>query len=623
MNAPPPRPPLPAPAPAPAPGAGRQFAALARDYWNSEYRWRVRGAVLLLILLTVAQVALAIWISYWHRDLFDALEARALGELLHLTLSFVLIFVLTMAVTALHLHVKRWVQLDWRRWLTGLLLDRWLLQAHHYRLRFSAGEHDNPDGRIAEDIRIATEVAVTMAHSLLYSVLILGSFIDILLAVSGSATLPGTALEVPGFMVLMAFLYAGAGTVLGLLLGRPLIRSTNRLQTVEANLRFGLARAREHSEAIALMHGEGYERRGAERLFADVGRGWNRQTVAYLGIVSFSTGYGTLLPVFPILIAAPQYIAGVMTLGLLMQAAQAFQRLTTALSWPVDNLGELARCRASIERIVALHADMLQLEAHGGEPTSTPPSSPTAEPAAEPAPVPAVFASAIAEARIRVGHARHPDLQIHGLRLTTPNGQLLLDDFDLHVRHGERILITGDPALTVGLFKAVAGLWPWGRGEIELPEGRDIMFLPQHPFLPEGSLRAALAYPQDTVRHTDASLHRALECAGIAWLAPRLDDCDDWSRTLPLRAQQRLGIARLFLQQPGWVFIDEATDAFDPKDAMCTLEMLHHELPSTTLLNISQRNGVAQFYDRKLVLKRQRPARIQPCRQGAGTLPEA
>lgn len=581
-----------------ASGAGRQFAAMARDYWNSERKWLVRGAVLLLILLTLAQVALAIWVSYWHRDLFDALEARETGELLQLTLVFVLIFVLTMAVTALHLHVKRWVQLDWRQWMTALLLDQWMTGAHHYRLQFTPGEHDNPDGRIAEDIRIATEAAVGLAHSLLYSVLILGSFVDILLSVSGSATLPGTGLVVPGYMVVMAFLYAGAGTALGLLLGRPLIRSTNWLQTVEANLRFGLARARSHSEAIALMHGEGFERRSAARLFADVGRGWNRQTVAYLGIVSFSTGYGTLLPVFPILIAAPQYMAGAMSLGLLMQAAQAFQRLTSALSWPVDNLGELARCRASIDRIVSLYQDMLQLERGDHTPDQ-------------------------ADGRIRVSHSRHPDLEIRGLRLSTPTGQLLLDDFDLHVRHGERILITGDPAVTVALFKAVAGLWPWGRGEIALPEGRELMFLPQHPFMPEGPLRAALCYPYEPARYDDAALHRALECAGIAWLARRLDDSDDWGRVLPLRAQQRLGMARLFLQQPGWVFIDQATDAFDAKDEICTMEMLHHELPSTTLLNISLHNGLSHFYDHKLVLKRQRPARIQSYRPVRDPLPEA
>ncbi len=576
---------------------GRRFLRLAGAYWCCERKWQVRGAVLLLVLLTIAQVALVIWTNYWNRDLFDALEARSDTELLRLVAVFALIFALTMAVTALHMHVKRWIQLDWRRWLTALLLDHWLAHGHLYRLQLAAGDHDNPDARIAEDIRIAIDVAVAQAHSLLYSLLILGSFIDILLSVSGSALLPGTSIAVPGYLVVAAFLYAGAGTVLGLLFGRPLIRSTNRLQTVEANLRFGLAQAREHAESITLLRGEPMARGEASRLFDDVGQGWNRQTLAYLGIVAFSTGYGTLLPVFPILIAAPQYIAGAMSLGLLMQAAQAFQRLTSALSWPIDNLGELARWRASADRITSLLDDMLALERLDAD------ASPGTQ-------------------RVTIGASAHADLELCGLCLTTPAGEPLLDHLDLRVRRGERILISGDPAVTVSLFKAVAGLWPWGSGEIRLPAGRELMFVPQHPFLPVDSLRAALSYPQPPERFSTASLQRALECAGLAWLAPRLDAHEDWSRELPLRAQQRLGMARIFLQQPGWIFIAEATDALAPKDEIDTLELLHHELPNATLLNISRRGRQNHFYDRRLVLERPQPAPARP-EHPAPKLPEA
>ena len=559
--------------------AGRRFARLAAEYWrNDGNKWKVRGATLLLLALTLAQVGLAIWINYWNRDLFDALEDRLLSELARLALLFVLIFALTMVVTALHLHVKRWLQLDWRRWMTGLLLDQWLERSHHYRLQLTGGEHDNPDGRIAEDVRIATEVAITLVHSLLFSALILGSFIDILLSVSGSATLPGTTIIVPGYMVLTAFLYAGMGSMLGLMLGRPLVRATNYLQTVEANLRFGLAQVREHSEAVALMHGGPCERRRAGRFFADVGAGWNRQTLAYLGIVSFSTGYGTLLPVFPILIAAPQYIAGLMSLGFLMQAAQAFQRLTSALSWPIDNLGEIARCRASIDRIITFREDMKLLEREDRE-------------------------NGHGESRIELHRGHKAELEIRRLYLDSSSGQPLLADFNLIVRHGERILLSGDPAVTVALFKAVAGLWPWGRGEVLLPLGRDIVFAAQHPYLHAGPLREVLAYPYVGAQYEEATLHWALECAGIGWLQSRLDDREDWARVLPLRAQQRLGIARLFLQRPQWVFIEEATDAFDARDEGTTLDLLHRELPNATLLNISRHKERGDgFYGRHLAL---------------------
>jgi putative ATP-binding cassette transporter len=258
--------------------------------------------------------------------------------------------------------VKRWLQVDWRAWLTEQLTTSWLDEARHYRLRFTGGEHDNPDQRIAEDIRIATESAIALAHSLTFSLLTLGLFADILWSVSGSIDLPGTTMHIPGYMVPLAFLYAGLGSVFGWMCGKPLVRATNRLQNAEATYRFGLSRVREHAEAIALMRGEGLERQGAARRFLQVVRGWHKQSMAYLGLITFGTGYGSLLPVLPILVAAPQYIAGTMTLGLLMQAAQAFQQLTSSLSWPVDNIGEIARCRASAERVLSLYEDMQSLD---------------------------------------------------------------------------------------------------------------------------------------------------------------------------------------------------------------------------------------------------------------------
>src|SRR5512139_3942557 len=249
---------------APASTAGgrflRQMRSLAKPYWYSEQRMKIRSAALLLLLLTVAQVGLSVWGNYWNRALFDALEERSVHGVLIQVGVFALIFVVSIAVTAAHLLVKRWLQLDWRAWLTNLLIGRWMEDGRHYRLSFSEGAHDNPDQRIAEDIRIATDSAIALLHTLIYSLLSLVSFVDILWSVSGTMTVPGTEVQVPGYMVPLAFLYAGVGTGLGWLLGRPLVRSTNALQSAEANFRFGLARAREHSEAIALMHGETIER---------------------------------------------------------------------------------------------------------------------------------------------------------------------------------------------------------------------------------------------------------------------------------------------------------------------------------------------------------------------------
>ena len=555
----------------------RQISRLAAPYWHCGHRWRVRGFVALLCLLTLAQVALAVWTSYWHRALFDALEQRSMSEFLFQIGTFIVIFLLTMAVTGVHLQVKRYLQLGWRQCLTEQLLERWMARGHHYQLLFTEGEHDNPDGRIAEDIRIVTETAIALGHTLVYSILVLGSFIDILLTLSGTLNIPGTSIAVPGYMVILAFLYAGSGTVLGLLLGRPLIRSTNRLQTAEADFRFGLARARENSESIALMQGEGIERTHSSQRFTGVAWGWNRQTLAYTWIVAFSSGYGALLPVFPILVAAPQYIAGVMSLGILMQAAQAFQKLTSALSWPVDNLADIAKARASADRVLSLQDDVALLDEHDEHTRAH---------------------------RISFGYSPQHELVLHNLSIANPDGRVLLENFSDRITHGERVLIGGDPAVTISLFKAIAGLWPWGQGTVLLPAGQTMVFMPQRPFIPQGSLREVLCYPASDRAFDERAMHHALECAGAAWLAPRLNDTDAWDRILPLRMQQRLAFARLFLQRPAWIFIEEATDALDAKGEECMMEMLHRELPNATLITISFHPGLERFHQRKVVLNR-------------------
>jgi putative ATP-binding cassette transporter len=561
----------------------RQVLRLAGPYWNCERRAKVRSATLLLFLLTLAQVGLSVWSNYWHGALFDALEQRSVSGVLIQIALFAAIIAISLAVTAAHLVVKRWLQVDWRAWLTEQLVGGWMADGRHYRLLFSAGDHDNPDQRIAEDISIATDSAIAMAHTLVYSLMSLGLFIDILWTMSGAIVLPGTDVQVPGYMVPLAFIYAALGSGLGWMFGRPLVRATNDLQTAEATYRFGLSRARENAEAIALMHGEPLERAGAATRFRRIIRDWDRQSMAYMWLVSFGTGYGTLLPVFPILIAAPQYILGAMSLGTLMQAAQAFQRLTSALSWPVDNIGGIARCRASAERVLSLYEDMRQLDddvqAHDGP-------------------------------RIDLARSDRARLEIEDLCIAEPTGRILIEHFTADIRRGERVLVTGDSVVTGSLFKVIGGLWPWGSGRVWLPADGGSLFLTHSPYLPEGTLRETICYPHPPDAFPYSAIRHALECAGLAWLAPRLDDRSNWEQELLQRARQRLGFARVVLQRPAWVFMEGATDAFDTKGERLILEMLHHELPNATLFNISFHPGLEDMHHRTLVLSRVRETKM-------------
>ena len=556
---------------------------MAGPYWHCERRAKVRGATLLLLLLTMAQVGLAVWGNYWNRALYDALEQRSVRAVMVQVAVFAVILVCSLAITAAHLMVKRWLQIDWRAWLTEQLVGSWMGDAHHYRLLFSAGEHDNPDQRIAEDIRIATESAIGLAHSLTFSLLILGLFINILWSVSGAVDVPGFNIHVPGYMVPLAFLYAILGSAFGWMFGRPLVRTTNALQTAEATFRFGLSRAREHAESIALMRGEPLERAGSTTRFRQIMRDWHRQSLAYMGLVSFGTVYGSLLPVLPILVAAPQYIHGVITLGVLMQTAQAFQQLTSSLSWPVDSIGEIARCRASADRVLSLYEDLQQLDDK--------PQTPTGQ-------------------RISVERSERASLVVENLCIAEPSGRILIEGLNLDIPRGERVLIAGDPAVTGSLFKVIGGLWPWGSGRVLLPNDGEMLFLAQRPFLPEVTLREAICYPHPAGDFPDPVILRALENVGLNRLAPRLDELDNWEQALPPRAQQQLGFARVLLQQPAWLFLEEATDAFDPEGERQILEMLARELPGATLLNISFHPDLGKLHHRTLTLNRAAETRL-------------
>jgi putative ATP-binding cassette transporter len=575
----------------------RQVLILAGSYWNCDRKARARGATLLLLLLTIGQVALTVWGNYWQRALYDALEQHSVRGVVIQIGVFLIILASSIAVTAAHLMVKRFIQVDWRSWLTERLLVNWMGEGRHYRLLSSPGDHDNPDQRIAEDIRIATESAIGLAHSLTYSILTLGLFVNILWNVSGSINVPGTSVHIPGYMVPLAFVYAILGSSFGWMVGRPLVRSTNALQNAEATFRFGLSRARENAESIALLRGEPVERAASAVRFRQIVRSWNRQSFAFLGLLSFGTAYGSLLPVLPILVAAPQYVQGAMTLGALMQAAQAFERLTSSLSWPVDNLGALATCRASADRVLALHADLLQLQDKDAE---------TEHPT------------------ILVERTEGDKLVVQDVCIAEPSGRLLIEHLDLEVRRGERVFITGDPGVTESLFKAVGGLWPWGCGRVALPGDGEMFFLAQRPFLPEGSLRESISYPRPADAFDDAAMLRAMESVGLSRLVPRLDERGNWEQALPQRVQQQLGFARVLLHRPAWIFLEEATDAFDPEGERLIMEMLRRELPDASLMTISFHPDLAGLHQRTVNLARLQDAKVLfgPRRAGNGVHPE-
>jgi putative ATP-binding cassette transporter len=555
-----------------------RFIRLAGPFWNSENQAEIRGQTLTLIALTVIQIGIAVVITQWSADLFNALEQRSMSGLFRQIGLIVLIFAVNVAVTATHLNIKRRLQIGWRAWLTERVAGRWMNKGRHYQVtHLQTGEHDNPDGRIAEDIRIATEDAIALCHSLFYSLLLLVSFTKILWSLSGQVTLNLGLVELPiyGHLVWLALIYACGASYLGWWVGRPLIKATDSRQTMEANFRFGLVKARENSQAIALIHGEDNERKHFSSLFHDVTNSYDRQTHAWAHILMFTSGYSVLSMAFPILVSAPRFILGSITLGALMQSVQSFQHMASALSWPVDNMAGVAQWRASVERVLGLVKSLDDLEQEIARPDSR---------------------------RIRVEKSEETVLRFSDLCITRLDGIECLAGLNEEIGAGERILITGNTFNGNKLFKAIAGLWPWGQGLIELPNGEPLFFMPPRPYLPSGTLRAAICYPSGCEAFSQAKLNEALELAGLAELREQLDQSDNWESALSREQQQRLGLVRLLLQRPKWILMQEAFDSLDPEGEIAMLRVICQQLPDAALLTVTNQPTAEAFHPRRITL---------------------
>ncbi|MDP1772502.1 MAG: ABC transporter ATP-binding protein/permease [Methylobacter sp.] len=555
-----------------------QFIRLAGPFWHSEHKSTIRSLVLALFMLTVLQIGIAVFITEWSADLFNALEQRSMSGLFTQIGLIVLIFCANIAVTTAHFKIKRRLQLDWRSWLTHHLIGKWMTDGRHYLVTHIQGEgaHDNPDGRIAEDIRIATEAAIDLSHSLIYCLLVLISFSKILWTLSGVVTLNLFFVEIPihGHLLWLAMIYAACASTLGWWLGRPYTLATDARQTVEANFRFGLVTARENSLAIALVHGEANEQSRFVGLFKDIVHAWQRQTLTWSHLFMLTSGYSVLSMAFPILVSAPRYILGSIPLGALMQSAQAFQQTAGALSWPVDNMARVAEWRASVERVLGLVNGLDRLEQ---EITRYDPH------------------------RIHREKTEQDALRFNELCIIRLDGVVCVSAINAEILPGDRVLVTGNAFTGSKLFKAIVGLWPWGEGVIELPPD-PVFFMPPRPYLPTGTLRSAICYPSTHIEYTESAIAEALVLVELQELQEQLDHVDNWASALSREQQQRLGVVRLLLQQPKWILLQESMDSLDSTCEMKMLNLIAKKLPEAAILTITNEPRAEGFHQRRIVL---------------------
>ncbi len=560
----------------------RRFFRLAAPFFTSEEKWMAWTLLIGVLALTSVQIAIAIRLNVWNRDFFNALESHDWNGFIYQMELFGLLAATTMGIAVYQVYVRQLLQLRWRRWLTARFVDRWLEDGRHYQLNFIDSGVDNPDQRISENTRHATEMAIEFGLGIFDKTITLISFIGILWTISGplDVTLGTMSFRIPGYMVFAALLYAGIGSILTYFVGRPIV-AANRLQTAkEADYRFALVRLRENSEAVALIRGEADEKGVLTGYFNDVLAstiGLMRTQRRLMWLTSFYAAVGM---VYPTLVASPRFFAGAITLGVLMQITAAFGQVQTSLNWFVDNFPRIAEWRSHVERLLefdeVLHSTA-EAQSESGESTSIHIADSTAE---------------------GIDGLRFDDLQI-----ALADGSVVITDANTLISKGERVLIVGPSGSGKStLFRAVAGLWPWGTGKITMPDRNLMMFMPQRPYLPLGTLREALAYPSVAQEFSDATLEAALRRCGLENLVERLDERERWDRVLSGGEQQRLAFARVFLHKPEWVFMDEATSALDEDAQQAVMSLFTEELAGTTLVSIAHRPGMDAFHDRTLTL---------------------
>jgi putative ATP-binding cassette transporter len=540
-------------------------------------RWAFLGLAAAVVATLIGQLLVNLRITTWNADFFDALERRSAPELYRQAWIFLVIVAAWMMVVTAALVAKRYLVIELRRHLTLALTGAWMEAGRHYRLRNMEGSHDNEDGRIAEDARVVCEMGVEFLASLLAATLQFVAFVGLLWIHSGTARLAIGRVEVaiPGYMVWIALLYAFLGAALAIFVGRPLVRATDRRQAAEADFRASLLAGLAHSPVIALTSAEPGERRRLAEAFARVRASWNVQTGSFRNLSFLSSGFGLLTAGLPMLILAPSYLAGEISLGMLMQLTIAFGQVVGALLWLSDNYPTIAQWEASAERVLALHDALGDLP---GE------------------------ASAAEPGRVRRAAEKGPELAFRDVTLLGPAGEVLLSRFDTVIRPGERVLLEAPPQVAAALFRAVAGLSSWGAGRIELPEHSSPFFMAERPFLPRATLREAILEPRAAGETGDEPLKAAMLAAGVTHLVPMLDAVADWEEELALGEQQRLQLARCLVHRPGWIMMHDATSALGAAEEAGFLAALARHLPEAAVISIAHRPIAEGLYQRRITL---------------------
>jgi len=549
----------------------KAFWALTKPYWVSDQR--AKGLTLLATVVGLALMAVYMEVQFnrWNNDFYNTLQNKDQADFFRELGRFTLLAFTWIIVVVYQRYFQQMLQIEWRTWLTERFLADWMRDQAHYRLQFLDRKTDNPDQRIADDLRLFVDYTLSLSLGLLSAVVTLVSFIAILWALSGAFELWGV--NIPGYMVWAALIYAVVGSVLTHLVGRPLIGLDFNQQRFEADFRFSLVRLRENSEGIALYRGEGEELTGLRQRFGAVIANWWKLMLKQKQLTWLTSFYGQLAVIFPLVVVSPRYFAGQMQLGGIFQTASAFGQVQSALSWFITAYSQFAVWKATVDRLLGFAAALSRVHEDA------------ARPAGE---------------RVEEGEG----VSLEQISLQLPQGSELLRAISITIKPHDDVLITGPSGSGKStLFRALAGIWPYWKGRIRLPQGARLLFLPQKAYLPIGSLKRAVSYPEDPARFADEQVLASLEAVGLPQFKDQLDRSENWAQVLSGGEQQRLAFARALLTRPDWLFLDEATASLPEEDQDRLYRLLKERLPETTLVSIGHRASLAGHHDKRLVLR--------------------
>ena len=547
----------------------RAFWALARPYWVSEQRGKGLALLAAVVALALGLVWINVKINAWNNDFYNAIQEKRLDDFYSLIWQFTLLAFAYIGVAVYRLYLQQMLQIEWRTWLTERFLQDWTKDQAYYRMQLLDRGTDNPDQRIAEDLNLFVGSTLSLTLGLMSAVVTLVSFVAILWTLSGVLEVAG--FRVAGYMVWIALVYAVAGSVLTHVIGKPLIGIEFNQQRFEADFRFSLVRLRENSEGVALYRGEAEESAGFRARFGNVIGNWWALMLKQKQLTWFTSFYAQAAIIFPYVVVAPRFFSGAIPLGGIFQTASAFGQVQGALSWFIGAYTQYAGWKATVDRLVGFSATLQRVTD---------------------------------QARVAAGErstGAGDALSLDELAISLPQGQPLLAPFSFQLRKNENILVTGPSGSGKStLFRTLAGIWPYWKGRIRLPQGARLLFLPQKPYLPIGTLKHAVSYPEDAKRFSNEEIVEALQAVGLPQLAADLERSENWAQVLSGGEQQRLAFARALLARPDWLFLDEATAALPEETQDALYRVLAEKLPRTTLVSIGHRAGLAAHHARRL-----------------------